>query len=160
MICVLAARSVTSPGSRLTSMAPSPGPAKATTDTAIIMGLAGNLPENVDIDGIPEFISRVEQTGRLPIGLHLATPSASPKAPWCFQRRGPALHENGMKLTAFIEDEAVLQQDLLLHRRWLHRRRRSFGRSRQRRHDRQLPFKERRRVVSPTAARPVFPSPP
>lgn len=24
------------------------------TDTAIIMGLAGNLPENVDIDGIPE----------------------------------------------------------------------------------------------------------
>ena len=40
------------------------------TDTAIIMGLAGNLPENVDIDGIPEFISRVEQTGRLPIGLH------------------------------------------------------------------------------------------
>ncbi|MCO5620342.1 L-serine ammonia-lyase, partial [Citrobacter freundii] len=26
------------------------------TDTAIIMGLAGNLPENVDIDAIPEFI--------------------------------------------------------------------------------------------------------
>ncbi len=48
---------VTSPGSRSMSTAHSPGPAKVTTDTAIIMGLAGNLPENVDIDGIPEFIS-------------------------------------------------------------------------------------------------------
>ena len=49
------------------------------TDTAIIMGLAGNLPENVDIDAIPEFISRVEQTCR---SACTATPSASRVTPW------------------------------------------------------------------------------
>ena len=76
------------------------------TDTAIIMGLAGNLPENVDIDGIPEFISRVEQTGRLPIGLHCHTVSF-PKGAMVFHDEALPLHENGMKLTAFIEDEAI-----------------------------------------------------
>lgn len=76
------------------------------TDTAIIMGLAGNLPENVDIDGIPEFISRVEQTGRLPIGLHCHTVSF-PQGAMVFHDEALPLHENGMKLTAFIEDEAI-----------------------------------------------------
>jgi len=76
------------------------------TDTAIIMGLAGNLPENVDIDAIPEFISRVEQTGRLPIGLHCHTVSF-PKGAMIFHDEALPLHENGMKLTAFIEDAAV-----------------------------------------------------
>ncbi|HHQ4455688.1 L-serine ammonia-lyase [Aeromonas hydrophila] len=76
------------------------------TDTAIIMGLAGNLPENVDIDGIPEFISRVEQTGRLPIGLHCHTVSF-PRDAMVFHDEALPLHENGMKLTAFIEDAAV-----------------------------------------------------
>lgn len=76
------------------------------TDTAIIMGLAGNLPENVDIDAIPEFISRVEQTGRLPIGLHCHTVSF-PKGAMIFHDEALPLHENGMRLTAFIEDDAV-----------------------------------------------------
>lgn len=38
------------------------------TDTAIIMGLAGNLPDTVDIDAIPQFILTVEQTEKLPLG--------------------------------------------------------------------------------------------
>jgi L-serine dehydratase len=70
------------------------------------MGLAGNLPENVDIDAIPEFISRVEQTGRLPIGLHCHTVSF-PKGAMIFHDEALPLHENGMRLTAFIEDDAV-----------------------------------------------------
>lgn len=37
------------------------------TDIAIIMGLAGYLPHNVDIDAIPIFISYVKQTALLPI---------------------------------------------------------------------------------------------
>ncbi len=43
------------------------------TDIAIIMGLAGNSPEHVDIDSIPGFISRVEETERLPVGMHCHT---------------------------------------------------------------------------------------
>ncbi|WP_306778431.1 serine dehydratase beta chain, partial [Klebsiella aerogenes] len=33
------------------------------TDIAIIMGLAGNLPDTVDIDAIAPFIKQVENTG-------------------------------------------------------------------------------------------------
>src|SRR5690606_13497506 len=42
------------------------------TDIAIILGLAGNLPDSVDIDGIPGFIRDVEQRQRLMLagGLH------------------------------------------------------------------------------------------
>jgi len=35
------------------------------TDIAIIMGLAGNLPDSVDIDAIPGFIQDVNTHGRL-----------------------------------------------------------------------------------------------
>ncbi len=35
------------------------------TDIAIIMGLAGNLPDTVDIDSIPGFIQDVNTHGRL-----------------------------------------------------------------------------------------------
>lgn len=35
------------------------------TDIAIIMGLAGNMPDTVDIDAIPGFIRDVEQRERL-----------------------------------------------------------------------------------------------
>ena len=35
------------------------------TDIAIIMGLAGNQPDTVDIDAIPAFIRDVETRGRL-----------------------------------------------------------------------------------------------
>ncbi len=37
------------------------------TDVAIVMGLAGNSPQNVDIDGMPAFIQRVMHSGRPPI---------------------------------------------------------------------------------------------
>lgn len=39
------------------------------TDIAIIMGLAGNLPATVDIDGIAGFIRDVEETERLSLSL-------------------------------------------------------------------------------------------
>lgn len=79
------------------------------TDTAIVMGLAGNLPENVDIDSIPEFIARVEQTERLPIGLHCHTVSF-PKNAIQFHNDNLPLHENGMRLVARIESNTVLDK--------------------------------------------------
>lgn len=39
------------------------------TDIAIIMGLAGYLPHNVDIDMISGFIKKVKQTALLPINV-------------------------------------------------------------------------------------------
>ena len=47
------------------------------TDVAIIMGLAGNSPQDVDIDAIPGFIQRVTESGRLPVaGSSLRRPMA------------------------------------------------------------------------------------
>lgn len=37
------------------------------TDVAIVMGLAGNSPQNVDIDAMPAFIQQVMHSGRLPV---------------------------------------------------------------------------------------------
>jgi len=40
------------------------------TDTAIIMGLAGYLPHNVDIDLIPIFVENVKASGKLAVALN------------------------------------------------------------------------------------------
>lgn len=79
------------------------------TDVAILMGLGGNLPETVDIDSIPEFINRVEQTRRLPIGLHCHTVDFPPSA-MNFVNEALPLHENGMKIHAWKEDELIFSK--------------------------------------------------
>ncbi|CAM3548334.1 L-serine dehydratase 1 [Vibrio aerogenes CECT 7868] len=77
------------------------------TDIAIIMGLAGNTPEKVDIDSIPGFIARVEETERLPVGMHCHTVSFPKETGITFHKTNLELHENGMKLHAWVEDENV-----------------------------------------------------
>jgi len=79
------------------------------TDTAILMGLAGNLPETVDIDAIPEFVQRVEQTRRLPIGLHCHTVDF-PASAMNFIDEPLELHENGLKIHAWIANEVVFSK--------------------------------------------------
>ncbi|BDM63501.1 L-serine ammonia-lyase [Shewanella sp. NFH-SH190041] len=74
------------------------------TDIAIIMGLGGNSPETVDIEAIPEFIQRVEQTGRLPVGLHCHTVDF-PLGALVFHPEALPLHENGMKIHAWIGEQ-------------------------------------------------------
>ena len=76
------------------------------TDIAILMGLAGNLPETVDIDAIPEFIHRVETTRRLPIGLHCHTVDF-PASAMNFIDEPLPLHENGLKIHAYIDGDVV-----------------------------------------------------
>ncbi|WP_303046442.1 serine dehydratase beta chain, partial [Cronobacter sakazakii] len=66
------------------------------TDIAIIMGLAGNLPDTVDIDAIPGFIQDVNTHSRLMLanGAHeVAFPVDQ-----CmnFHADNLPLHENGM----------------------------------------------------------------
>ncbi|WP_165311521.1 L-serine ammonia-lyase [Vibrio ziniensis] len=77
------------------------------TDIAIIMGLAGNTPEHVDIDSIPGFIANVQQTERLPVGTHNHTVAFPREDGMVFHRSFLSLHENGMSIHAWIGDDVV-----------------------------------------------------
>ncbi|AUQ25614.1 L-serine ammonia-lyase [Dickeya zeae] len=79
------------------------------TDIAIILGLAGNQPDTVDIDAIPTFIREVEQTERLSLaGVHeVAFPR---EGSMVFRGENLPLHENGMTLTAFAADLPLFRQ--------------------------------------------------
>ena len=80
------------------------------TDIAIIMGLAGNLPDTVDIDSIPGFIQDVNTHGRLMLanGQH----EVEFPADQCmnFHADNLSLHENGMRITALSGDKVVYSQ--------------------------------------------------
>ncbi|MFI8418249.1 L-serine ammonia-lyase [Serratia sp. NPDC078593] len=71
------------------------------TDIAIIMGLAGNLPHDVDIDSIPGFIRHVEQSGRLMIANGRHDVEFPLSRSMNFHSDNLPLHENGMRIRAF-----------------------------------------------------------
>lgn len=77
------------------------------TDIAIIMGLAGNTPEHVDIDSIPGFIARVEETERLPVGMHCHTVEFPKDGGMNFHTSNLSLHENGMQIHAWVDGDVV-----------------------------------------------------
>jgi len=77
------------------------------TDIAIIMGLAGYLPHNVDIEGIPGFIAKVNKTTQLPLAEGKQVARFDPATDMIFHKTFLPLHENGMTITA-LADTAVL----------------------------------------------------
>ncbi|MDP8034372.1 L-serine ammonia-lyase [Pasteurella atlantica] len=80
------------------------------TDIAIIMGLAGYLPHNVDIDAIPSFILEVKKTAKLSVakGEHIVDFDFDKNM--AFHSSFLSLHENGMRITALNGEETVYQQ--------------------------------------------------
>ncbi|HEY0210218.1 L-serine ammonia-lyase [Acerihabitans sp.] len=76
------------------------------TDIAIIMGLAGNQPDTVEVDAIPQFIQQVRQRGRLPLAdgheVEFAVDSAI-----AFRDENLPLHENGMMFNAYRQNSLV-----------------------------------------------------
>ncbi|PJG86493.1 L-serine ammonia-lyase [Conservatibacter flavescens] len=80
------------------------------TDIAIIMGLAGYLPHDVDIDLIPRFISQVKQTVLLPLAKGQKTASFNYDENMIFHTSFLSLHENGMTITALAADHTILHQ--------------------------------------------------
>ena len=78
------------------------------TDIAIIMGLAGYLPHDVDIDLIPTFIEQVKQTKKLSIAQGKKTVNFDWDANMVFHNSFLSLHENGMTITALDADRNVL----------------------------------------------------
>ncbi|MEI7283671.1 L-serine ammonia-lyase [Pectobacterium carotovorum] len=77
------------------------------TDIAIIMGLAGNLPDSVNIDSIPAFIQQVKDTQRLPMLNGQYEVSFPLESSLRFQPENLPLHENGMTIRAYNQQELV-----------------------------------------------------
>lgn len=80
------------------------------TDIAIIMGLAGNSPETVNIDAIPSFVKRVEETEQLPLGEQQHVVAFPRDGGMNFHQTNLSLHENGMRIHAWQGDECVLSK--------------------------------------------------
>ena len=80
------------------------------TDVAIMMGLAGNSPQNVNIDSIAGFTQEVARTGRLPVaeGTHIV--DFSPDKNILFHTETLPRHENGMRITAWNGTETLLSK--------------------------------------------------
>ncbi|PVX32070.1 L-serine ammonia-lyase [Pasteurella langaaensis DSM 22999] len=80
------------------------------TDIAIIMGLAGFLPHNVDIKNIPTFISQVKSTALLPLAEGAVTAAFDFDKDLIFHSDFLPLHENGMRIQAFHHDTLLYAQ--------------------------------------------------
>jgi L-serine dehydratase, iron-sulfur-dependent, single chain form len=80
------------------------------TDIAVIMGLAGNRPESVDIDAIPAFIRAVERSGRLSVAQGAAVVPFSVADDVIFHDESLPRHENGMRFTARHGETVLLSQ--------------------------------------------------
>lgn len=80
------------------------------TDTAIIMGLAGYQPEDVDIDNIPLFIQQVQNTNRLPILQGEKSIAFNIDTDLIFQKSFLPRHENGLTIQALDNNSNVIYQ--------------------------------------------------
>ncbi|WP_145534232.1 L-serine ammonia-lyase [Yersinia thracica] len=80
------------------------------TDIAIIMGLAGNMPDTVDIDSIPAFIRDVELRQKLMLANGLHEVDFPREGGMVFRSDNLPLHENGMQIHAYAGDEKVLSK--------------------------------------------------
>ncbi|BAJ00674.1 L-serine ammonia-lyase [Shewanella violacea] len=79
------------------------------TDIAILMGLGGNSPANVDIDSIPATISEIEQSSSLLLGKE-AHRVDFPQDAVTFHKHALELHENGMSIHAWLGDECLFSK--------------------------------------------------
>lgn len=80
------------------------------TDIAIIMGLAGESPDTVDIDAIPAFIKDVEQRERLLVAKGAHEVDFPREGGMVFRSENLSLHENGLRLLAFAGDLLILSK--------------------------------------------------
>ena len=77
------------------------------TDRAVLLGLAGHLPEQVDPDQIDAAINAIHTSGQLAVlGRHLLP--FVPRTHLLMRRKSLPYHPNGMQFHAFGADGAVL----------------------------------------------------
>ncbi|CNB96741.1 L-serine dehydratase 2 [Yersinia frederiksenii] len=80
------------------------------TDIAIIMGLAGNLPDTVDIDAIQGFIRDVESRERLLLANGSHEVDFPAMGGMNFHETNLPLHENGMSISAHAGDDCIFSK--------------------------------------------------
>lgn len=80
------------------------------TDIAVIMGLAGYLPEDVDIETIPGFIKNVKQTALLTIARGQKSVKFDFDLDMIFHKTFLPLHENGMSIHALQQGKVIYSQ--------------------------------------------------
>ncbi|MGL5336807.1 MAG: serine dehydratase beta chain, partial [Enterovibrio sp.] len=80
------------------------------TDIAVIMGLAGNTPQSVDIDNIKNFIKQIEQTERLLLAVDNHSVDFPLDSAITFHSTFLPLHENGMQIHAWHNDEKLFSK--------------------------------------------------
>lgn len=80
------------------------------TDVAIISGLAGNLPETVDIDGIDPLIEQVNNTEMLAVDNGTHTVAFPASEGMNFHTSNLDLHENGMQIHAWSKGEHIFSK--------------------------------------------------
>ena len=79
------------------------------TDKAILLGLAGEEPETVDIDGISEFMKNVRSSEKLMLGGSHEVEFPKDDG-FFFHDEYLPMHENGMCLIAFAGEEDILHK--------------------------------------------------
>ncbi len=77
------------------------------TDSAVVLGLAGERPESVDVDAVPGFLAGVLRSASLPLGGDRPV-KFHPDLDVFFHQTLLPMHENGMILTAFAGGETLL----------------------------------------------------
>ncbi|HAT1136843.1 L-serine ammonia-lyase [Corynebacterium striatum] len=77
------------------------------TDKAILLGLAGEEPETVDIDGISEFVKNIHASEKLMLG-GTREVDFPKEGGFFFHNEYLPMHENGMCLIAFDGDDEEL----------------------------------------------------
>ncbi|ERK09441.1 L-serine dehydratase [Pantoea sp. AS-PWVM4] len=80
------------------------------TDNAVILGLAGFSPDNVDIDAIPVFLTQLTKTGKLPLAETAHSISFTAQDNIQFHAEALPLHENGLRLQARQDTRVVAEK--------------------------------------------------
>ncbi|STP12171.1 L-serine deaminase 1 [Helicobacter mustelae] len=80
------------------------------TDIAIILGLAGNTADNVDIDATQEFLKNLRETKTLQIYGEKFSLDFEEERDILFHKEFLKLHENGLRLSAFAGERELLSK--------------------------------------------------
>ena len=79
------------------------------TDKAILLGLAGEMPENVDPTAIDDFVNAVKTTGKLNVSGHEVAFSLADNLKLCPAELLPR-HSNGMRFTSYNKQAEVIHE--------------------------------------------------
>lgn len=80
------------------------------SDTAVILGLAGEIPAEVDVDAVPAIVAACRKDGRITLlGRHIA--AFDPAADLQFrQRERQPFHSNALAIAAYGDDDALIER--------------------------------------------------